>query len=222
MISCVEVANIALGPPAKTRRVELSWPCPGSAHAHGDRNPSLRVNSNKNAWHCFTCGTGGNGWALAAFLGGLAVEDRPAVAGWLRSRGLLPDSNGALSAAEFRRAKRERERLERAAEKLAAEQRRLRIAYAEEVRTLERLGQRAASRLCELGEGPEAGEVAHLLAVLPDQARRALAAYNVVAFAPVTERARFVLRPAAREEMIRAALLHGVVTAGGTLVEVCI
>jgi hypothetical protein len=220
MISCAEVANIALGPPAKTWRAELFWRCPGPAHAHGDRRPSLRVNSDKNVWHCFACDLGGSGWELAAFLGGLNPEDKPAVASWLRNRGLLPHNDHRFSAAEFRQAKRERERLERAAEKLAAEERRLRIAYADEVRTLERLEQRTANRLCELGDGHEADEAARLLAVLPDHARRALAAYNVVAFAPVADRARFVLQPAVREEMIQAARLYGVQTADGAIVEV--
>jgi hypothetical protein len=51
-------------------------------------------------------------------------------------------------------------------------------------------------------------------------ARRAQAAYSVLAHAPAAERARYVLRPAERAAMVEAALWEGLRAADGALVEV--
>ena len=90
-LSCEQVAASALGQPRRRSGAELFYSCPN----HEDKHPSLQVNTRKNAFLCGPCGKGGNAWRLAAFLARLEASDKPAVAGWLRDRGLLDaGSNG--------------------------------------------------------------------------------------------------------------------------------
>jgi hypothetical protein len=90
-LECEAIARAALGEPVKQRGRELFYCCRGQVHTNGDRDPSLKINPQKNAWGCFVCGvTGKNGWSLAAFLAGCDSGDKKAVRAWLVARDLLP------------------------------------------------------------------------------------------------------------------------------------
>ena len=50
--TCQQVAR-AVGEPAKRQGAELLYRCPHpDRHNHGDRNPSLGVNPQKDVWKC--------------------------------------------------------------------------------------------------------------------------------------------------------------------------
>jgi hypothetical protein len=52
MVTCKEVADGGLGEP-KRQGGELFYHCPHpDRHNHGDRNPSLGVNPQKDVWKC--------------------------------------------------------------------------------------------------------------------------------------------------------------------------
>lgn len=92
-LTCEGIARSALGEPARSRGREALWRCPGPGHAHGDRHPSLSVNTVKNKFLCGPCATSGGPWRLAAHLSGVSPDDKRAVRAWLRERGLI-DGNG--------------------------------------------------------------------------------------------------------------------------------
>ncbi len=91
--TCESVARAALGEPHHVSAGEAYRTCPN----HDDRHPSLKINLNKDMFLCGPCGKGGKAWALAAFLGRLDPDDKPAVSAWLRERGLLDGSTGGNS-----------------------------------------------------------------------------------------------------------------------------
>jgi hypothetical protein len=84
-LSCESVARAALGEPQRQAGQELFYRCPN----HDDQHPSLQINLRKNVWMCGPCDTSGRAWALAAFVAGLDLGDKPAVTAWLRGHGLL-------------------------------------------------------------------------------------------------------------------------------------
>jgi len=90
-LTCEAVAGAWGGEPAKRQGDELLWHCPHpERHNHGDRKPSLGVNPKKDWWKCWPENVGGKGgWSLAAFIACVSPDDKPAVAAWLRERGLL-------------------------------------------------------------------------------------------------------------------------------------
>jgi hypothetical protein len=165
-LDCQAVARAALGEPARTCGSELLYRCPGPAHQHGDRQPSLSINPGKRCWYCFTCAVGGNAWALAAFLSGHSVDDKLNLAAWLRRYGLLPDALRPVPPAEISRRKRDRERLARAAARLEAEERALRISCASECRALEGLRERTVQRLRDVQGSAAAARCEELLVLL--------------------------------------------------------
>ena len=69
-MKCEDVARAALGEPVKREGAELIYRCPHpECHKNGDAHPSLKINTQKNAWGCFVCSeTGRSAWSLAAFL----------------------------------------------------------------------------------------------------------------------------------------------------------
>jgi Protein of unknown function (DUF3631) len=90
-VKCEEVVRAVLGEPVKREGAELIYRCPyPEQHSNGDAHPSLKINTQKNAWGCFVCGsTGRSAWTLAAFLAGLDPKDKRAVTQWLKQRGLI-------------------------------------------------------------------------------------------------------------------------------------
>lgn len=113
--------------------------------------------------------------------------------------------------------KRQRERAERAARRLEAAERRMRLAFAEESRSIARNQKMAGERLAALYRSDverfpgETEATERTLAACPDLLRRVLAAYSILSFAAQKERVRFLLEPQLRGEMIRDALLSGFV-----------
>ena len=146
--------------------------------------------------------------------------DKKAVAEWLRRYGLLPDALRPVPRAEISRRKRDRERLARAAERLAVEDRKLRVMYAAECRALEGLRQRTVQRLREVQDSAAATQCEELLAYLPDLARRAAASHALLVFGDQRTRASFTLQPDSRDELIGRALLGEVRDDAGRPVEV--
>lgn len=72
---------------------ELKFICP----QHDDRDPSLSINTAKDAWMCGPCGASGTSWQLVAFLKGLSRDDEPAVNAACADLGLIHrngNSNG--------------------------------------------------------------------------------------------------------------------------------
>lgn len=90
-LTCEVVALAGLGEPAKRHGAELLWHCPHpERHSHGDRDPSLGVNLEKDVWKCWPEGVGGKGgWSLARFVAGLSPDDKRGVKAWLQAHGLL-------------------------------------------------------------------------------------------------------------------------------------
>jgi len=44
------------------------------AHPHGDRNPSASVSLEKGMYHCFACGTSGDGYSIMKAVEGWGVK----------------------------------------------------------------------------------------------------------------------------------------------------
>ncbi|GEM_PF-1297095 len=59
-------------------------------HSHGDANPSLRINPDKDTWFCDVCATGGQSIDLAVHAGIASNEE--AAKAWMRERGLITDT----------------------------------------------------------------------------------------------------------------------------------
>jgi hypothetical protein len=67
IVDVIQSEGIELRP----RGRELVGMCP----FHGDRRPSLWVNPEKNVWHCFPCGMGGDGIRFIEKLHGVPFKD---------------------------------------------------------------------------------------------------------------------------------------------------
>ena len=85
---CLDIALAAGLQPNKKVGAEHLFHCP----RHHDEHPSLNINPTKNAFFCGPCSAGGTAWNLAAFLAHLNPDDKPAVAEYLRGKGLLTDN----------------------------------------------------------------------------------------------------------------------------------
>ena len=86
--SCLDVLENAGHREAKRVGDEIYFLCP----FHDDSAPSLRVNAQKDVFHCFPCGTGGNAWELAARFAGVNAADKAGVKKWLVEHGLSDGS----------------------------------------------------------------------------------------------------------------------------------
>jgi hypothetical protein len=191
---------------------------------HGGDNPTSLSWTEDGLWHCFSCRRGGDKIALVREARGCGFRAAVAFLGALAGVGLADD----LSVRDqLRRRRRERQRLAAAAKRLLALERTALLAARDELHSLADLRRTAGNRLAELeagaperwaGEGKIAWEALRLVA---DQEAGAAAAYYVAAFSSPAERARFALRPAERQEMVRSALGAGLVADGkGHVVEI--
>ena len=97
-LTCEAVAHAGLGPPVRKAGSELLWRCPN----HEDQHPSLSINPTKDCFMCGPCGVGGTPWQLAAFLGKLGADDKPAVTAWLRECGLLNGKREIVAVYDYR------------------------------------------------------------------------------------------------------------------------
>jgi len=182
-----------------------------------DGRSTATIAFTNRVWCCHRCHAGGDIFALVQAV--QQCDFKTALQFVANIAGVRLDGRPP-SPVQLEQGRRDRERLARAAERLADEERRLRLAYASECRALEGLGRRIVGQLQDLGDGAERVDREKLLAALPDYARRAAAGYNVIAFAPVAERVHFLLELAARAQILETALLEGVRTSDGALVEV--
>lgn len=84
--SCEEIARAYLGEPARRSGSELFWHDPH----YPDKNPSLQVNTRKDAWSNFARdGAKGTAWTLAAYLADADPGDKKAVCKSMEERGLI-------------------------------------------------------------------------------------------------------------------------------------
>ena len=95
-LQCLDVARAAVGEPLHHVGQELFYLCTNPKHE--DTHPSLQINPHKNVWMCGPCGTGGNAWQLAAFIGGIDPNDKAGVVSWLKGHGLLNGRDGSRPA----------------------------------------------------------------------------------------------------------------------------
>jgi putative DNA primase/helicase len=92
--SCVDVARAARLEGGRKSGHELRYRCPN----HADRDPSLSINPDKDAWLCGPCGASGNAWTLAAFLSGIDPSETRELLRWCEERGLVSSNqNGTHS-----------------------------------------------------------------------------------------------------------------------------
>jgi hypothetical protein len=83
----------------KLEGAEILYRCPRpERHSNANAHPSLKINTKKNVWRCFSCNAKGTAWALAAFVAGLHSGDKAEVTAWLKERGLL---NGATHSSKW-------------------------------------------------------------------------------------------------------------------------
>lgn len=92
-LSCAVVARAFLGEPHHCSGAEAFYHCP----CHEDKHPSLKINQAKDVFLCGPCGTGGNGWRLAAFFARVTPNEKKAVALWLKEHGIEQNGNGAAA-----------------------------------------------------------------------------------------------------------------------------
>ncbi len=191
---------------------------------HGGQNRTAFSWRDDGCWHCFSCGRGGDRITLVREARGCGF--RAAMTFLAALAGVELADHGSVRD-QLRRRRRERQRLDAAAKRLAAVERAALLAARDELHSLYHLRRTAGNRLAELEAGaPErwAGEreVAwEALRLVADQEAGAAAAYYVAAFSSPAERALFSLRAGERPKMVRGALDAGLVADGkGHVIEI--
>jgi hypothetical protein len=197
----------------KLGRESRGW-CKALCPFHPDHNPSLSVNLQSGSYFCFACrAKGGN---LIDFVMARYSLDFKAAAQRLGAWQDLPDSHLARAAwAEMRKKK---ERIGAAVTKLEAAERALRFSIRHELHALEQMQREIIARLDMLGDNPEQeteqeSEICwRILALIPEELRKTIAGFYLLAFGSEVERAEFLLSPETREGRISAILDRGYVT----------
>jgi CHC2 zinc finger len=165
-------------------------------------------------WRCHRCNEGGDVFSLARAVNHCdfpeALRHVAELAG-IR----LEDAKGVNVRREVASRKQRRERVENAADKLEALERTSRLECRDRIHLAE-------SRLAKLSDATAWAERDWLTAsVCWTSLRRDLATYTLLSFADPAERARFVLHPELREEIISGVRWAGCVrTADGKRMEV--
>ncbi len=176
-------------------------------------------------WHCHRCAAGGDVFSLVQAVNNCGFREAlQFVANWAGVT--ITQANDEINR-RLASQGRQRERTRRTAMKLAVAERTLRFRCRSQIHWIERIRLRVSERLCELhGGAPErfVHEVDALWAILESasrQSRRLQTTYALLAFGFQRERARFVLQPADRENLIDHALDQGFIgTDDGRMVEV--
>src|SRR5208282_3796893 len=182
---------------------------------HSGKNPSAFSWRDDGRWYCFSCGHGGDKFALVQQTRSCSFKDALRFLAALAGVSLDDDPKFR---ADLARARRERKQREIEEARLKVAERCAFLKARNNVLGLERLRRNAARRLADLTElRPErfrAEEEAAwaALAFVADQMPQAAAAFTVIAFADSETRIRFTLR---REQ--RAALVADCLEAGGVL-----
>lgn len=181
---------------------------------HGGANRSAFSWNSGGFWHCFSCQQAGDRIQLVRTMRKCsfreALEFLAAMAG-------VKVTNAPAMSQELLRRKKERNRLQRAAHRLAVLERAVRFEYRDHLHLFFQLREKAGTRLAALHRGeperfPAEEELCwEALRFVGDNEVRAAAAYTFIAFASQAERAVFTLRPHLRKEMIEKVLARGFV-----------
>jgi hypothetical protein len=199
----------ALGIPVNTRSHRA--PC----ILHGGSNPTAFSWRDDGRWYCFSCGKGGDKFALV-----MAVRDcsfREALGFVAEMAGV--ELNGGTSKKlrnELDTRRRERERLEAAAEMMRVAEN---IAFRDcqdELGTVKELERNVSARMNEIYRSEQKGFDGEMeccweaLSILINNRRNAEVAYTIAGFADTESRAQFALGSTDdREEMIWQTLERG-------------
>ncbi len=169
---------------------------------------------NESLWNCHRCHAGGDVYELVRFVNRCdfseALHYVADIAG-IR----LEDSRGADFRRKLDEHKRRRERIENAAETLEQAERFLRCQHRHRIHEIERKQRKASERLAVLNRGePERfhGECEVLWRMLKAAhtlLEFELPAYTLLSFAAPAERARYIVLPDQRNEMIRSVRQNG-------------
>jgi hypothetical protein len=177
---------------------------------HDDRRPSLSLNLHDGHFFCHGCGV--KGGDVVSF-----VMQREGISFRCACERLRAWTDGsAESQRELERSRRERKRLQSAAETIETEAKRLRMESRDYLHALDRIEHDISNRL---RHDPQE-MYWEILSLLLDEKRRTLAAYYSLAFGSAGERARYVLDEEGRESQIDAVLLNGIVRTESSYVEV--
>jgi hypothetical protein len=177
---------------------------------HPDHHPSLSIDLDRGLFFCFTCNVGGD---VISF-----VMLRDGVSSKVAAKSLGAWVDGELSPAErreIRRAKQRRAEIEAAAIDLAEREHRFCMHYRNEICRLERYIRYIRARLREFK--PEQVDLDDYercgvaLVISLDRLREAVAAYYLLSFSTVGERADFVLHPEERARAIADVISRGFV-----------
>lgn len=162
----------------------------------------------EHVWHCHRCNQGGDVYSLVRAV--QRCDFRDALRYVAEMAGVKVDSGRDRD--KWRRAmgasRRERERIDRAADKLASLERALRLECRDCIHAAER-------KMAALSKATTWGEREWLIAsVLHDSLQHDLAEYILLGFGAVAERAQYVLHPEQRGQMAGS-----VRSAGGVLID---
>ena len=178
---------------------------------HDDRRPSLSLNLHQGHFFCHSCGV--KGGDVISF-----VMQRDGVSFRRACERLRAWTDGsAESQRELERSRRGRKRLQSAAEKIEAEAKRLSLELREYLHALDRIDREVSDRL---QHDPQEDIYWQILSLLPDEKRRTLAAYYLLAFGSAADRARYVLDESTRESQIDTLLLDGFLRTESSHIEV--
>lgn len=176
---------------------------------HEERTPSLSINLQNGGFFCHGCGAkGGDVVDFLKLRDGLSFK---------QACEQLNCWKGHVSRAErseMEKIRREKARIKSAAERLTAEEKRLRIDACTRLHNLENMQQEISQQLAELEQAPgadaEKDRSWELLSMLEEEIRSAEAEYRLLSFASAPERAKFVLDEDSRPEMLDSFLLSAV------------
>jgi len=187
---------------------------------------SATVAYREHVWHCHRCHQGGDVYTLVRAVQG--CDFRAAMAYVAALAGIrLEDHRSFDLRSELAARRQRRERIEHCAEKLTALERALLHERRNRIHDAERQRLRVSNRLAALARGERErfrGEQEALWLTLQAAAvllNADIPAYTLLSFGPPGERARFVLHPELRDEIIAGVRWAGYIrTADGKQIEV--
>lgn len=183
------------------------------------------VSVRERLFHCHKCKAAGDVFSLVEVV---KQCDFPTALKYLATTARVPLQR-PMTVEERHRLRQQQalhERISRAAVKLTAAERELRLWYRDLIHRCGRKQREVSARLATLANGSperwrqETESCWGWLAALTPLLREYLTAYSLLGFASASDRARFVLRPALRQGMIDCALLEGFVDDAGKRREV--
>jgi hypothetical protein len=178
---------------------------------HDDRRPSLSLNLHQGHFFCHSCGVkGGDVISFLMQRDGLSFRRAcERLRAWTDGK--------AESQHEMECSRRERKRLQGAAETIETEAKRLRLQSRDYLHILDRIDREVSNRL---QHDPQEDLYWQILSLLPDERRRATAEYYLLAFGSAGDRARYALNEDGRESMLDTVLLDGFLRNESSYIEV--